>query len=317
MAVREEYTFKSKDDIGSTIHAVKWTPDDNNIKAILQICHGMQEYILRYEEFATFMADHGFAVIGHDHIGHGTTVSDESELGIMHTSSPAEVMMEDILSNFKLMREQYPDLPFFILGHSMGSYLLRMLLSKKASELKGLSGAVIMGTGTEKNGTIRMGRMVVNLLASFRGWNYKSKFVAGLMFGAPYKFYDVTGKEPERSWLSKNVDNVKAYYKNPLNNYMFSLNGYKVLLTATLFDNQMVNINKINKDLPIIFVSGDKDPVGNLGIGVKEAYKKFEDAGIRDVSIKLYHGDRHEVLNELDRETVYADLLNWMQSRMK
>ena len=100
MAVREEYTFISKDDAKSTIHAVKWTPDDNNIKAILQICHGMQEYILRYEGFATFMADHGFAVIGHDHIGHGTTVTDESELGIMHTNSPADVMIEDIFSNF-------------------------------------------------------------------------------------------------------------------------------------------------------------------------------------------------------------------------
>ncbi len=317
MAVREEYTFISKDDAKSTIHAVKWTPDDNNIKAILQICHGMQEYILRYEGFAAFMADHGFAVIGHDHIGHGTTVTDESELGIMHTNSPADVMIEDIFSNFKLMREQYPDLPFFILGHSMGSYLLRMLLSKKSSELKGLSGAIIMGTGTEKNVTIRMGRLIVNLIATFKGWNYKSRFVANLMFSSPYKYYDVTGKEPERSWLSKNVENVKKYYKDPLDNYMFSLNGYRVLLSATLYDNQMNNIYKINKDLPIIFVSGDKDPVGNLGLGVNEAYRKFEDAGIRDVSIKLYHGDRHEILNELDRETVYEDLLNWIQARMK
>ena len=137
------------------------------------------------------------------------------------------------------------------------------------------------------------------------------------MFSSPYKYYDVTGKEPERSWLSKNVENVKKYYKDPLDNYMFSLNGYRVLLSATLYDNQMNNINKINKDLPIIFVSGDKDPVGNLGIGVNEAYRKFEDAGIRDVSIKLYHGDRHEILNELDRETVYEDLLNWIQARMK
>ncbi len=315
MAVREEYFFESADDVQSKIHAVKWTPEDGQIKAVLQICHGMQEFIDRYQEFADFMADQGFCVVGHDHIGHGESVTSLEELGIMHTDTPAETMVSDMYTNYRINREQYPDVPYFILGHSMGSYLLRMMLSMRADDLTGLDGAIIMGTGTEADGTIKMGRMVVNIVGGIRGWNHRSKFVAGLMFGAPYKGYNTDGTVPEKSWLSKNVENVKQYYANPLDNYMFSVNGYRLLLTATLYDNQMENINKIRKDLPILFVSGDKDPVGGLGEGVKKAYDKYKEAGIHDVTIKLFEDDRHEILNELDRADVYAYILNWITTR--
>lgn len=316
MAVREEYYFDSSDDNKTRIHAAKWTPDDNNIRGVLQIVHGMQEYILRYDEFASFMADNGFLVTGHDHIGHGKSVSNEEELGIMHSKDPASVMVEDIYTNYSLMKKQYSDKPYFILGHSMGSYLLRRILCEKANEFSGLKGAIIMGTGTEKDSTIKMGKNIVSLLARIHGWDYKSKFVAGLMFGKPYKQFDTSGQHPENSWLSKNVENVKAYYNNPLDNYIFSLNGYRVLLDLTLFDNQSENISRMNKDLPILFASGAMDPVGNLGEGVKEAAEKFKNAGIKDVTLRLYENDRHEILNETDREKVRAEILDWIQARI-
>jgi alpha-beta hydrolase superfamily lysophospholipase len=316
MAVREEYYFDSSDDEKTKIHAVKWTPDDNNIKGVLQIVHGMQEYILRYDEFASFMADNGFLVTGHDHIGHGQSVSSEKELGIMHSNDPASAMVEDIYTNYCLIKKQYSDKPYFILGHSMGSYLLRRLLCEKNEGLSELKGAIIMGTGTEKDSTIKMGKRIVSILAKIHGWDYKSKFVAGLMFGKPYKQFDITGQDPENSWLSKNVENVKAYYKNPLDNYMFSLNGYRVLLDLTLFDNQKENISRMNKDLPILFASGDMDPVGNLGLGVREAADKFKDAGMKDVTLHLFENDRHEILNETDREKVRNEILAWILSKI-
>lgn len=316
MAVREEYYYESSDDQKTRIHAVKWTPEDGKIRGVLQICHGMQEYIDRYQEFAEFMTSQGFAVVGHDHIGHGQSVASREELGIMHTDHPAETMVEDIFKNFLINREQYANVPYFILGHSMGSYLLRMLLVLKAEELKGVNGAIIMGTGTEDDGTIKAGRMVVNMVGGLRGWDHKSRFIANLMFSKPYKQYDVTGAHPENSWLSKNVENVKAYYANPLDNYMFSVNGYRVLLTATLFDNQAENIAKMNKDMPILFVSGDGDPVGNLGVGVREAYDRFVKSGIKDVSMHLFHGDRHEILNETDREQVRAYIMDWVEKHI-
>ena len=316
MSVREEYRFESQDDKKTMIHGVKWTPEDGKIRGVLQICHGMQEYIDRYQELADFMTSHGFAVVGHDHIGHGESVASPEELGIMHTNTPAETMVADMFHNYQINREQYSDVPYFILGHSMGSYLLRMMLSMKAEELKDLNGAIIMGTGSEADSAIKAGRFVVNLVGAIHGWDYKSKFVAGLMFGKPYKGFNIDGTVPEESWLSKNVEDVKKYYSNPLNNYAFSVNGYRLLLTATAYDNQLANIRKINKDLPIHFMSGACDPVGNLGKGVKDAFCRFQEAGIADVTMKLYKNDRHEILNELDRDQVREDLLAWIEEHM-
>lgn len=312
MAKRSEYFFQSHDDPKTQIHAVRWLPEDDEYVGVLQICHGMQEYILRYDEFATYMADRGFVVVGHDHIGHGLSVRNQDELGIMHTDRPAEVMVEDILTNYEMTKREYPNLPYTILGHSMGSYLLRRFLSEKALSLAGLDAAIIMGTGTEADAAIKMGKLVVNMLISMKGRDHRSKFVANLMYGAPYKKYDVTGANPENSWLSKNVESVKAYYANPLDNYMFSLNGYKVLLDCTGYDNRKENIDKIRKDLPILFVSGKDDPVGNLGKGVEAAYNKFLDCGITNIDLKLYENDRHEILNETDREDIYQDIYEWI-----
>ncbi|MBP5266130.1 MAG: alpha/beta fold hydrolase [Lachnospiraceae bacterium] len=312
----ENYTFQSSDNEKTTIHGVKWTPDDGEVKAVIQLNHGMIEYIERYAEFAEYLTKRGFVVMGHDHIGHGESVRSSADWGIMHTDTPSDTMVEDMFTNYRIIRGQYPDKPFFILGHSMGSYLLRMFLSKKANQLEGVNGAIVMGTGTVDKGAISAGSAVCKLIALFRGWDYKSKFVAGLMFDANYKCYDVCGNDVTKSWLSRNEESVKEYYSNPKTTFAFSLNGYRTLLEATSFDNDMNNINKMRKDMPILFVSGDKDPVGAMGEGVKIACNKFIEAGIKDVSMKLYPDDRHEILNDLDRETVYADIYQWMAERL-
>ncbi len=318
MAIIENYSFPSSDDRSTPIHAVRWLPEDGEITAVLQIAHGMQEHIERYSEFAEFLTKHGFACMGHDHIGHGESVERESDLGIMHTDTPSDTMVEDMFTHYKLIREAYPDVPYFILGHSMGSYLLRKYLSQKASELKDVDGAIIMGTGTVNDMAIKLGMLVCNVIASKKGWEYKSAFVAQLMFDASYKKFSLDGTEPEKSWLSKNTESVTAYY-DPLNKKdacPFSLNGYRVLLEATGYDNKPENIAKMNLDIPILFVSGSEDPVGAMGVGVRKAAHKFRKAGVVDLSLHLYPGDRHEILNELDRDKVYRDLLRWMERRM-
>ncbi len=314
--MRESYSFKSKDEKGTEIHGVKWTPDDGNIRAVIQLNHGMIEYIERYDEFANFLCNHGFAVYGHDHIGHGESVSSPADWGIMHTDTPSDTMVEDMFSNYKIAKAAHPDLPYFILGHSMGSYLLRKFLSVKAKDLQGVNGAIIMGTGTVADGAINAGMFVVNMISKIKGRDHKSKMVEGLMFDSNYKKYDVTGKDPENSWLSKNVENVKKYYSDPKDTFAFSVNGYKVLLECTGYDNKPANIEKMNKDMPILFVSGTDDPVGAMGKGVEAAYRKFKDAGIKDVTIRLFENDRHEILNETDRDKVYEEILSWMESRM-
>ena len=139
--------------------------------------------------------------------------------------------------------------------------------------------------------------------------------MAGVAFGKPYKVYDLTGKDPTNSWLTKDPAIVKKYYADPKCTYTFSLNGYIGLISSTKFDNDPKNVARIPKDLPILFVSGDKDPVGNNGEGVKKAYEMFQMAGIQDVTMRLYEGDRHEVLNELNKEVVFEELKDWMEAR--
>ena len=317
MAKKEIYTFDSCDEVGTKIHAVKWTPDDGNVKAAIELCHGMIEYIERYSEFAEYLAERGFAVFGHDHIGHGESVKDPSDWGNLHTDTPSKTVIEDMFTQYKLMREQYPSVPCFILGHSMGSYLLRKMLSVHANGLSKLSGAIIIGTGTEANIAISIGTMIVKSQIKKHGRDFKSPSVAKLMFGPAYKNFDITGSDPSRSWLSKNIESVKKYYSDPKDTFMFSVNGYLLLLECTKFDNSIENIKKIRRDLPILFVSGADDPVGGLSKGVSMAYQKFVNAGITDVTLKLYENDRHELLQETDRQQVFSDIYDWMEKRMK
>ena len=307
---KEEYYFPSADG-ESSIHGIRWLPDGKPT-AVLQIVHGMVEYVGRYEEFAAFLCENGFAVFGHDHVGHGLSAADESRLGLMKGLHPSDTMVGDVYSNYLLGKKLWPELPFFILGHSMGSYMLRKFLSVKADSLQGLSGAIVMGTGQEPLLTVNAGLFLVDVLKLFKGPDHRSPFIRDMTYSASYKRYDCCGKDYSRSWLSKNLPNVEKYYHDPFCTYLFSLNGYRGLIESTKFDAQQKNVEKMPKELPVLLVSGAEDPVGALGEGVKKVYASFRKAGLSDVSMKLYEGDRHEILNELDRTEVYSDLLKWM-----
>lgn len=317
----ENYTFVSADDPGTKIHGVCWTAEDDYAAfggrpvAVLQLVHGMIEYIERYEEFAAYLVEKGFVVAGHDHIGHGHSVPElnDREWGIMHCKHCEEVMVEDIMTNYKLIRQRYPQIPHFILGHSMGSYMTRRFLAVKGQEIGDLKGAVIMGTGTVSDGLLCVANAVVKTAILLRGRDYKSRFVTGLLFSGDYHKFDMDGSVPEQSWLSTNVESVKRYYKDPMDTYLFSLNGYLGNVRAMKFDNRVKEIARIRRDLPILFVSGEDDPVGSLGKGVKAACRKFQKAGLTNVRMHLYPGDRHELLQEMDRKNVYEDLYNWMK----
>lgn len=308
---KQEYTFSSADG-KSKIHGVRYMPAGEPV-AVLQIVHGMVEYIERYEAFASFLCDKGYAVVGHDHIGHGHSVSSKSELGVMTGKHPSDIMVEDIYTNYKLNKKQFPNIPYYILGHSMGSYMLRKFLCVKAEQLEGIKAAVVMGTGQEAAMTVNAGLAVINIMKLFKGPNYRSKFVQKLTYSAPYKQFDCYGKDYSKSWLSKNIESVDAYYHDEYCTYMFTLNAYKGLVESTKFDRKQSNVDKMRKDMPLLVVSGKDDPVGALGKGTTKAYESFVKAGIKDVTLKLYEGDRHEILNELDREQVYEDIYNWME----
>lgn len=288
------------------IHAVRWEPEQGNIRGVLQISHGMVEYVERYEAFAAYLTEKGFLVVGNDHLGHGESVISQEFWGYFAPEKGSDLVVEDLHQLRRKIQEEYPQLPYFMLGHSMGSFLLRKYLSKYG---KGLSGAIIMGTGTQANGTVKMGKAVCKIVALFRGWNYRSKFVDKQVFAGNNKKF---AEEDSGSWLTKDKEIADAYAKDPRCSFQFTLNGFYNLFDTIHYINKPEHIDAIPKNLPLFFVSGEDDPVGNYGAGVKMAYETYRQAGITDAAMKLYPSDRHEILNELDREMVYEDIYGWM-----
>lgn len=313
--MKEYYNFHSTDNDKTKIHGVKWIPEGKPA-AVMQLCHGMNEHIERYDEFAEFLNEKGFVVFGHDHIGHGDSVKSDEERGVLHTQKPAKVCAEDIFSNYKIAKKAYPDLPYFILGHSMGSYLLRVFLTLKAFRFQGANGAVIVGTGSVDYRTAGMGIGVLKGIARFKGWDATSSLVAKLQYNKSYKKFCTDGSDLANSWLSSNLESVQEFCGSSKNNFPFSLNGYRMLLSAAGFADKEENIAKINKKLPVLFVSGQDDPVGDLGTGVKKIFDKYQKAGIEDVSMHLFENMRHEILQEVERQKVFDYIYDWMEERM-
>jgi alpha-beta hydrolase superfamily lysophospholipase len=310
--VTNNFSFLSND--GKTaVHAVKWLPDSGEYNAILQITHGMVEYIERYEPFAEFLTSKGYMVVGHDHIGHGQSVESKDDWGFFYEGKPSDIVVEDIHKLRTLIQEENPDTPYFMLGHSMGSFMLRKYLCLHNDNLRG---AIIMGTGFIPGNVTSLALGLTKLIGKVRGIKHRSKFIQSLAFGADYKNFDMTGEHPENSWLTKDVEIVKAYYNEPRCTYMFTVNGYKGLFEAVHFSCNPENAAKLPKKLPLFLVSGEQDPVGGLGKGVKDAYYMYQEAGMFDLTYKLYENDRHEILNETDKQVVYEDLLAWMNVRI-
>ena len=306
------FTFLSNDG-KTTVHAVKWTPDSGEYSAILQITHGMVEFIERYADFAEFLTEKGYMVVGHDHIGHGQSVATKEDWGYFVEGTPSDIVVEDIHKLRTLIQDENKEVPYFMLGHSMGSFMLRKYLVKYNENLRG---AIIMGTGFIPENMTNLALKLTGVVAKLRGERHRSKLIQSLAFGADYKAFDMTGKHPENSWLTKDVEIVKQYYNEPRCTYMFTVNGYKGLFEAVNFSCNPENVAKIPKKLPLFIVSGEQDPVGGLGKGVKDVYDMHKAAGALDLTYKLYENDRHEILNETDKQVVYEDILAWMNVRI-
>ncbi len=303
---KEEFRFLSGNG-HSQIRAVRYLPE-GEIRAILQIAHGMVEFIDRYEPFAEFLCDNGFLVTGNDHIGHGGSVESEEEWGYFGKDGNRHVL-EDMHQLTRLTKEACPDKPYFLLGHSMGSFYARQYIAEYGDELKG---AVIMGTGFEPLFKVKGGMLLCRLIALFKGWKYRSNFVNDMAFGAYNDRF-----QPARTradWLTKDEEIVDRYVSEPRCSFLFTLDGYYNMFTGIVRLHDRKLLDKIPKDLPVFFVSGKDDPVGTFGKEVEDSVKSLKDAGVRDVRLKLYEGDRHEILNETDKEIVYSDLLNWMEA---
>lgn len=309
------FTYLSAD--GKTdISAKSWTDEKLEPRAILQIAHGMTEHKERYNAFARWLAKHGILVCANDHLGHGNSITDESSFGYMTDKNPSDVLITDMHTLREMMQEEYPDLPYFMAGHSMGSYMLRKYL---AIHGEGLAGAIIMGTGHRDEGTAKVGVFITEALARIKGWKFRSRAVQNLTYDKNYRKFDLQKKDKSNSWLSRNEDEVEKYFNDPKSGFLFTLSGHKALFEAVAFDANEDNNRKIPQHLPMLMISGAEDPVGGMGKGVKAAFDLLKKTGHDNVKMKLYPGARHELLNEIEetKTEVYEDILNWIMSNLR
>lgn len=307
MIIKEEFYYDSADK-KTKIHAFIWRPQ-GQIKGLLQIAHGMLEHIDRYDCFASFMASKGILVAGNDHLGHGLSVLSKEDRGFFGQGDGNKNLIDDMRKLREILKEKYPDLPYFLLGHSMGSFLVRQYISIYDD----LEGALIVGTGYQPYLALKSGLMLCKLMAAFKGWRYRSKFIHKLTLGGNNKCF-----EPARTrsdWLTKDEKIVDAYIKDEKINFIFTLNGFYYMFKGILYLYDKGYMDKIPKHLPLVFLSGDMDPVGNFGKDVKRLYDLHK-TEMTDVTFKLYKDDRHEILNELDKETVYRDIFEWIGERI-
>lgn len=309
MEKRHEFTYPSAD--GKTdIHAVAWYPDGEPA-AVLQIAHGIAEYALRYEPFARFLTAHGFLVAANDHLGHGLSVAADAPRLYFGGRGSWQTVVDDMYALRRRIGSAHPGLPYFLMGHSMGSFLARTYLIRFPGTV---TGAILMGTGQNPGAVLLGGRALAGALAAKVGREGTSEVVEKLAFGVYNKAF-----APNRTgydWLSVNEENVDAFLADPLCGGSVTIGLFLELLDGLRFIKKPSNLHHMNAGTPVLFISGACDPVGQMGHGVREAYRSFRRAGVRGAELKLYPGLRHEILNESCRQEVYNDLLDWLRRHM-
>ncbi len=306
----ERFSFKSTDK-QTTIQYYIWRPSDevHRVKpvAILQIIHGMSEYIGRYAGFAQWLADQGILVVGDDHIGHGTS-ADPQNYGYFGHADGWKHLVDDEEMLRTIMRRDYPDTPYVLLGHSMGSFILRAWLAMYAKGADA-DGVIIMGT-CGSNKALGAGAMMTSLLMGLKGEKKTSAFITGLAMG-PYAKPFAAEKSPV-AWLSRDKEVYRAYEKDPMAGFPFTLAGYLDLFALIRYITADSWYDKVPRDLTMLITSGCCDPVGDMGKGPAETYDKLEAAGCTDVSLLLYEDMRHEILNEIGKEKVWEDMRDFV-----
>ena len=309
-ATTETVSFTSAD--GKTeIHGVIWWPEGEP-RGVVQLVHGMAEYIMRYEPFARFIKEKGYVVSGHDHLGHGKSVASKEDWGRIPAREGCDILVGDVGRMRGLVHERVDaGLPHFLFGHSMGSFVVRVYLSECGFNL---AGAIICGTGHIPPATSSAGNMLARLIAKTRGEDYVSKLLGDLSVGAYAKAID--NPRTELDWLSYNAKNVDDYIADEQCGFAFSAGGNATLTALTLKACSPACFKGIPNELPLLFIAGDGDPVGNMGEGVRTAVGMAEKSGSIDVTCTIYPHMRHEILNETNGKYVMQDIASWMEARI-
>lgn len=302
----EKITMKSVS--GKPLQVYVWPVE--HPKAAIQLVHGMAEHMGRYDRLAQALNQAGYAVVGHDHLGHGPAAQ-KDELGYFGPKDGWDCLIRDMKQVTDDMKKRFPGLPFALLGHSMGSFAAREYLIRYGREL---DAAVLSGTGWHPAALAASARCMAALCGVFGGWQKPANFVNNMGFGSYNKAF-----QPARTpfdWLSRDPKEVDKYVADPLCGFVFTARGFYDMFGGLKALSNLRRLHSMPKDLPVYFLSGAMDPVGTNGAGVRTVAEQFKNAGMQDVTVRLYEGGRHEMFNETNRDEVTADLIAWLNARL-
>ena len=278
-------------------------------RGVIQIVHGMAEHIERYDHFARYLVEQGFVVCAEDHIGHGRSAAGEGELGHMPLADGLDILVGDVHTLHCMVRARFPEAPYVLYGHSMGSLISRVYITRYGTEL---SACVLAGTAHGPIFMSRVGEVLAHLIASVKGDRYRSKFLDSVGVGSYGK--KIADARTPLDWLSNDPAVVDDYMADPLSGQMFSVGAYGTLLGLVHAVTSPQWAQAVPKDLPILFIAGDQDPVGDMGRGVQAAAKLLQDAGVHNVQVRIYPGLRHELHNEAERLEIFGFVVEWIES---
>lgn len=292
-----------------TIQFYTYTPENIAPRGVLQISHGMCEYLERYEELAVFLASRGYIVTGNDHLGHGKLAQEADTLGFFHKVNGYQYLVKDMYKLKRTIESTYGNLPYYVFGHSMGSFITRLFVSRYGKEL---AGAIICGT-SGNNPFTTAAKGIAKSLKAQHGEHYVSQKLKRMAFGS----YNSTYVRPrtEYDWISRKEDVVDKYIEDPLCQFDFTVSAYLDMFTMLERANSEEIMKKTPNKLPLFVISGDDDPVGNYGKGIVDLVEELMQAGQQDLSVRLYPGARHELVNEINKEEVFRDILYWLGSK--
>lgn len=290
------------------IHYCRWAPE-GEVRAVVQIVHGIAEHVLRYEDFAEFLNSRGILVTAEDHMGHGKSM-DSGTQG--YFAGGWFTALEDVRKLTELTAAEYPGVPYFMLGHSMGSFLLRSYLIRYPEAE--LAGAIICGTGWMPEAVLNVGITTAKAVCARYGERKPSELLNDIAFGSYNK--RVEHKRTKFDWLNRDDRSVDMYIADPLCGFLASGGLIRDMLYGMRFNQQKKHLQKMNRELSVFFIAGGDDPVGNYGKGVRQTAKKFREIGMADVSEKIYPLMRHEILNEINHQSVYDDVLRWLEPKI-
>lgn len=305
-----EYKFPSVSGLCDIVAHSAAPVDFSSIKGVVQISHGMAEYSNRYSKFIIALCNAGYAVFINDHVGHGLSVSSKEMLGFFGEEKGEETFIDDLKTLTDMAKSEYPGLPIFMLGHGMGSLVARKYTAKYGYLLDGV---IYTGTSGE-NPALGVGILLANTLIKQNGPKHRSDILDTIAFGT---YNRKTEKRTDRDWSTRDKEEVDKILTDELCGYTYTVSGMKVLFTTLKQVTSKRWYNTIPPSMPILLASGDGDPVGDYSKGVKEVYRMLKKTGHKNVTMKIYEGARHEILNEINRDEVYADIIAWLDEKTK